>query len=526
VIKKAGITCTTVGVATHGVNENKRMETMAFEAAKGGKFYEVKDANKLPAIYIQETRRVSQSFIYDARFNPKMVLRGGPTDQLETNLPDLFGFVRTTRKNSPLVEVLIEGPRTFDQVFPVLAAWQYGLGRSVAFTSDARSQPQKVEGWDRRWAGSDMYRKFWEQVIGWAIRGVETERLSIATEYRDGRVRWTVEARDEANQPITNLRLDGGVTQPNSGPDTKPAEIRFEQKAPGIYEAELKAEEAGTYLLNAVARQTVTTYKGRSKENLSSKLIEKDGKLFLEDGTEVKKNPEGTLLYADDNTPVVEQKAGEKVVDSQRTAVTISYSPEFNDLESNPALMTKLSKITGGNIYLESDAQFKKIISGEELFRPGLATSRSLQTVWPWLVFLAGCALLADVGTRRINLDPQELNTYAQQAWNKLRTVEMAESKSDDFLNRLRQKKTEVAETIDQGKSERKFEATLGNPATYVPPPGADSILDNPAAPVLKPKPATTETKPTDKTDDFFSKLKKAKKRAATDTDNPEENKS
>src|SRR5262249_4760544 len=68
-----GITCTTVGVATHGAAENTKMQEIADSAYRGkekdgGQFYNVTDPSKLPAIYIKESRRVSQSFIYTERF--------------------------------------------------------------------------------------------------------------------------------------------------------------------------------------------------------------------------------------------------------------------------------------------------------------------------------------------------------------------------------------------------------------------------------------------------------------------------
>src|SRR5205085_8035295 len=167
----------------------------------------------------------------------------------------LFGFVRTSLKQSPLVEMGIEGPPTLDQRFPILASWQYGLGKAVAFTSDARTSGGRL-GWDREWAGSDLYLKFWEQVIGWALRGVETGKLGIASEYRDGKVRVTVSGRDDKNRPLTDLRLQGLVTAPNQQIAGKPIDLKFEQKSSGEYEAEFKAEEEGTYFINALARRT------------------------------------------------------------------------------------------------------------------------------------------------------------------------------------------------------------------------------------------------------------------------------
>ena len=50
-------------------------------------------------------------------------------------LPPLTGYVLTTVKDSPLVEVALTNPLpTDDQKYnTALAGWTYGLGKSVAF---------------------------------------------------------------------------------------------------------------------------------------------------------------------------------------------------------------------------------------------------------------------------------------------------------------------------------------------------------------------------------------------------------
>src|SRR5262249_15456960 len=146
--------------------------------------------------------------------------------------------------------------------------------KSAAFTSDARSLPGKP-AWDREWAGSDMYSKFWEQVVEWSLRPTETGRLVMTTEYNDGKVKVTVDARDENNRPITDLSLQGGVTSPLSkADDARKLELKFEQKNSGLYEAEFKAEEAGSYFINAQAKRTVKTLvKGKEVSTVESDSI-------------------------------------------------------------------------------------------------------------------------------------------------------------------------------------------------------------------------------------------------------------
>ncbi len=464
-MKAAGVTCTTVGVATHGAPENTKMTQIA--TGTGGKAYLNPPPRALPAIYIQETRLVSQSFLYEQRFAPQLRIASGPSDKLSGTLPPLYGFVRTTLKQSPLVEMGIEGPTTLDQRFPVLASWQYGLGKAVAFTSDARSSGEHL-GWDREWAGSDMYLKFWEQVIGWSLRGVETGKLSINTEYKDGEVRVTVDARDERNRPLTDLRLQGMVTAPNTQPgDAKPIELKFEQKSSGQYEARFKAEEAGSYFINAMARRTVTQ--------------QRDGKEVQAEET-----------------------------DSIRTGVTLPYSPEFADLESNTALLRRLSEITSGNVYSEDDHSLNEVVRQGEVFRRVTTSAQSPQPMWYWLVLIAGIGLFFDVAVRRIAIEPLEVATAATRAWEKLRGRAEATSATPQFIERLQNRKAQVGETLE--RSTRRFDAGEAPPAAPTVATADTAAAARPVAPPASAAPPPTSA--TSETDDTFARLMKAKKKA------------
>lgn len=469
-MRKAGVTCTTVGVATHGAPENSKMIQIA--TSTGGKPYINPQPRSIPAIYIRETRLVSQSFIVEQQFTPTLQPgAGGPTDKLSAPLPPLFGFVRTTLKQNALATSGIDGPPTLDQRFPILAFWQYGLGKGVAFTSDARTAEGRL-GWDRDWASSDMFLRFWEQVFGWALRGVETGKLAIATEYRDGTVRVTVSARDEKNKPMTDLQLDGMVSAPNQLPaDAKPIKLKFEQKNSGEYEAMFKAEEAGSYFINAAARR-------HSKQMKNGKEVD-----------------------------VVES-------DSIRTGVTLPYSPEFADLESNSALLERIADMTGGKVYVDSDAALNEVGRSGDVFRRSPHVAQSPQPTWYWLVMLAGIGLFFDVAVRRIAMDPSEVASAAVKMWERMRGRAVVESGSPQFLERLQNRKVQVEQTID--KSARRFDA--GDEASVAPVSTADSMAQRRPAPTPPPKPTPT-LKPAEDEGDAFSRLMKAKKKALGDRD-------
>ena len=476
-MKRAKVTVSTVGVATHGAPQDASLESIA--KGTGGRFYKVVSARALPGIYTKETRIVSQSFLYEKPFQPRLVFKGGPTEKLSDALNPLYGFVRTTPKQSQLVEMPILGPPAPDFDFPILAYWHYGLGKSVAFTSDARSNRSRP-GWDRAWASSDMYSKFWEQVVDWALRPTETGRLLMTTDYHDGKVKVTIDARDDKNRPLTDLNLQGGLTSPSAPPDEKPKlGLKFEQKNSGFYEAEFKADEAGSYFINVQAKR-------------SEKVVE--------NGKEV----------------VKEQ------VDSTRAGVTIPYSPEFADFESNTALLEKVRGITGGKTLPEdllakaaepngSAASDSQAQLSQDVFRAGLPQFKNLQPAWYWLVFLTAILLFFDVAVRRIAIHPDEVAAFAQGVWGRLRGRAVLAAQTPQFIDRLQSRKAQVSEALEHLRAAKRFEP---REAVAAAPPGADqevavATLDKPRTADQSRIAPQKEQEPAD----YTSRLLKAKQR-------------
>ncbi|CAN5441996.1 VWA domain-containing protein [soil metagenome] len=469
------VTCTTVGVATHSGAESGKLKSIAAGTKDGkgqpGSYYEPKNPNELPGIYIKESRRISQSFIYDKPFSPQLRLRSGPTEGLPNKLPELKGFVRTTLKESALVEMMIEGPRMYDQKFPILATWQYGLGKAVAFTSDARTQPGgMIAGWDVEWASSDVYQRFWEQAVGWAMRAAEKGKMTIMSDYKDGRVKIIVEARDDKDRPVGGLEMKGGISLPRQPqPGEKLPVLNFKKKGAGVYEAEFPVEEAGSYFVTIQGLQPGA-----------------GGKPTLFD-------------YA-------------------RTGVTVPYSQEFADLETNTPLLKRLSEITGGDFHTEEQADLDAMVKNASVYREAPKVVRAIKPFWFWLVFAAGVILLFDVGIRRVSLEWTEVNASATRLWTQLRSSrELAVE--GVALDRLKQRKLEVAEALEKKNAARRFDPTLA-PRNDPAPAGADELITGDKKPQLPAAPPIRETPPkSDEPTDMLSKLKQAKKRANFDKD-------
>ncbi|MGL6074093.1 MAG: VWA domain-containing protein [Fimbriiglobus sp.] len=484
-----GITCTTVGVATHGGAEKSKLKVIAEGTKDGdgkkGNFYDVTNPNQLPAIYIKESRRVSQSFIYKEPFVPKITASGGSSEVLPQGLPNalprLKGFVRTTMKQNILAGMSLEGPSPYpDQQFPLLASWRYGLGKAVAFTSDARTQPgAEKQYWDEEWVGSELYRKFWEQLINWVMREPERGKLTMTTEYRDGRVRVVADVRDEKDRPVVGVTLKGAVTSPkNLAPGEKAPVLEFKPKGGGLYEAEFPAEEAGSYFVNVNALEA-----------------EKDAK--------------GGLVMNADGTAKL------KSMDAGRAGVTVPYSPEFADLESNTPLMKRIAEITGGQFHTEAPEDLAKMLAEGALFRDPPETTRAILPFWFWLVFAAAVLLFFDVAMRRISLETKEVNAFAARVWKFLRQS-ASYTEADDTLDRLSKVKKNTSATLDTRKAKR-FEPDA-NMSIDPAPAGADDYAAETDArgPSLAapPKGDRPDAPPPEDPGDTLAKLRKARDRA------------
>ncbi|MCB1127275.1 MAG: VWA domain-containing protein, partial [Verrucomicrobiae bacterium] len=217
-IVDARITVSTVLISGHA-----GPDTMIKIADQGrGRFYDVTDPSQLPQIFLKEAMVILKSAIFEEPFQPVMT---APSEVLRgisgAELPVLQGYVCTTPK--PRAEV----PLVSDKGDPLLAHWQYGLGRAVAFTSDARAR------WALAWLGWPKYRQFWSQVARWALRRVDLADFNTEVSVEGGEGILSVEALDPDQNYRNFLDLQAVVVNPDGEKQT----VRLEQTGPGRYEA-------------------------------------------------------------------------------------------------------------------------------------------------------------------------------------------------------------------------------------------------------------------------------------------------
>jgi uncharacterized membrane protein len=225
-MKAAGITLSTVGA---GGGSNPFLQDLANQG--GGRFYAAANPAAIPDIFLKETEQVAGQQIIEEPFFPiqtgsSPILRG-----IDQGFPQLLGYNGTTAKSAAQT-VLVTARDD-----PLLAQWQYGLGRSVAWTSDSTGR------WARNWLGWEGFSKFFSQLVGWTFPGEETGGIEATFETVDGQTRLHVESVASDGSPRDFYTTSAVLV----GPTLEPVNTDLDQVAPGVYETDLGEIESGAY---------------------------------------------------------------------------------------------------------------------------------------------------------------------------------------------------------------------------------------------------------------------------------------
>ncbi len=247
----------------------------------GGRFYDVRNPADLPQIFIKEAAVILKSAIYEDPFKPQVRTRTEVVRGIDdSEYPTLRGYVATTPKDGA------ETPLFTDKGDPLLAHWQYGLGRAVAFTSDAKAK------WAKDWLSWAKYQQFWSQIAQWSLRRLENADFTTDISVDKGEGQISVEALDSAGNYRNFLELEAKVVDPKG----QVVSVPVTQTGPGHYEAQFPTKEVGTYMVN---------------------LLDKTNGL---------------------------------VRARQVVGASINYSPEFTVAEPNRSLLQRLADSTGGRV--------------------------------------------------------------------------------------------------------------------------------------------------------------------------------
>jgi hypothetical protein len=287
----------------------------------------------------------------------------------------------------------------------------------------------------------------------------EQGKFTLATDLKDGRVRVVVTATDDKDEFLNFLSMSGTATSPD--PKRPAVNIAMRQEAPGRYVGEFVADEAGSYFL------AINPGKGYG----------------------------GPLL----------------------AGVTVPYSAEFRERETNVALLEMLAKLKpdggeGGEL-LQLDITNVKPDDWKQFnsFRATLAKAFSSQDAWPLSLLIASACFLLSVAIRRITIDPAWFAPMIRLL-NSIMRREQPAAMVDERIERLRSRKAELMGQIDEKRAAAtRFEAATDQTShTSLD----EALRETGASPTSPPSTATRSPTAEQEEESYTDRLLKAKRRA------------
>ncbi len=223
----ARITVSTVGIGEPDSNLLQRIAELG-----NGRYYFTNDPTSVPQIFTKETMQASKSAINEEPFLPQVVRASAVLSDLRLDeAPLLLGYVVTRPKATSEVILATENGD------PLLSWWRYGLGMSVAFTSDAKAR------WAAEWQQWPGFSKFWSQVMRHAMRKSESKGFMVNVVRQGDAATVEVDAFDDSGQLLngadTNLKL--------LAPNLSERQVQLPQVAPGRYSAKLDLRDPGAW---------------------------------------------------------------------------------------------------------------------------------------------------------------------------------------------------------------------------------------------------------------------------------------
>jgi Mg-chelatase subunit ChlD len=230
-----GMAAEKITVSTVAIGRDADLEIMRNIAAWGrGRSYTAQDPYSIPQILTAEAMLATRAYVVEEPFVPRTSAAVPWVADLGA-IPVLRGYLATAPKPTAQVAVVSH------QDDPIVAMWTFGLGRSVAITTDARNR------WTAPWLGWSQASRFWSQAVRWVMRR-DPEGLDIHAEPAPDGLRIVLDARTPDGTPQVAWEAAVSVVG-----DTELAGTTLKQTRAGWYEATLPLPPPGTYLLSVSA---------------------------------------------------------------------------------------------------------------------------------------------------------------------------------------------------------------------------------------------------------------------------------
>lgn len=236
-----------VTLSTVAVGEGANADLLNQLASVGrGRSYYTDIYTDIPRIFAKEVLLSAGTYIINEEFTPKIlsnheILAGVKTSD---GIPSLLGYIGTSIKENA-VEILSS---SHDE--PILAAMQYGIGRTVSFTSDINGQ------WSKNYLTWEYGPQFIKNMVYFTIpKYGEDGYLNISQEGNEAKIEFYND----------NISKDAKVKGIYNGENGEEGEFELSQVEPGKFYTNIPLNSLGFYNFNireAENGEITNNYKG------------------------------------------------------------------------------------------------------------------------------------------------------------------------------------------------------------------------------------------------------------------------
>jgi Mg-chelatase subunit ChlD len=230
------ISVTTIRIGDNTVNL-KLLQDLSNRT--GGEFHYVEDAQTLPDLMLRETTRAIAPLAQGGeQYYPQLAAASQALQGIEEQqLPALSGYAYAKPKDGATV---LLGITRLERRDPLLAVWNYGLGRVAAFTASPSEDAEQ-------WAGWVEFTKFWSQLLHWTAREHTDDEVAIDAHRADGVTELAVRTfgpTADGAVLVARLRVDDETTR----------EVDLVPREPRLFTASLLDLPPGRYPLTIIKR--------------------------------------------------------------------------------------------------------------------------------------------------------------------------------------------------------------------------------------------------------------------------------
>ena len=224
-IAEARISITAIAIG----DANKELLTQFAETGKGQAVF-VENIQELPAI-LTEAVRETRRYIVQEPFQPVITVPSEPIVQGIGTPPTLHGYIATTEKDT--AQVFIRSHK--DE--PLLAGWNIGLGKAVAWTSDVKS------AWSKEWIPWRNFGKFWGQSVNWTLPAADAAAdFDLTVSLQQGAAEVNIDTRTPS-QAAYAVRV--------AGPNGTSESIEMQQVTLTRHNGTFQIHDSGSYIVTA-----------------------------------------------------------------------------------------------------------------------------------------------------------------------------------------------------------------------------------------------------------------------------------